>query len=71
MWLHIERPAATNAKNAKNAKCAEADLAFLMAYAHIWAESESFLLFFPPLCFADITRIPQQIQPLDGPLDTG
>ena len=39
MWLYIERPAATNA-TLSPAQIAEADLAFLMAYAHIWAESE-------------------------------
>ena len=42
--------------------CAEADLTFVMAYAHIWAESEQFVanstsvLFFPPLCITVITR---------------
>ena len=39
MWLHIECPAATNA-TLSPAQIAEADLTFIMAYAHIWAESE-------------------------------
>ena len=38
MWLHIEQPAATNA-TLPPPQIAQ-KLTFLMAYAHIWAESE-------------------------------
>ena len=54
--------AAESPNTVTSANCTEANLAFLMAYAHIRAESEYFLanstsvLLFPPLCVTDITR---------------